>query len=820
MVIGKEKKNGASNDDIHDDDDDDEFTNGYNNDILLQREEQPPAAPRPLPPLPPPPAAPRPLPARPPPPADERGVIAQVQRLGARQQQKGSRQQQKGSPGVSERSLDNGTARCRTRAGVLDVLSNVVVEYSADVDDYVYALFQALLLPYVKLGMSQGEKKHYVHGVGSRFFDLLKERYLDPLQSEVIAAVFEPVWELGIPFRWKLLRQKLMDYAVTELTRFAAYLNEDGSARLRQVFETPPEFGELPDNEIGHTLSNLVDELVKVCPKSMYDIITDLSPQKAFGFLGIGELVHCDDKRELFAVAELASRADVVRLCNAVGVICSVPRRRCTLAITVENVYIDCTALALARRYKEKWSQLKKRRGLCNVLTVKVFFKMAVLRGLGGHVDQMIRSLVGLSKILDSEWKPLSKFLPPCVRRALRARGVAVTSWESAHAQAARAEDKYNKMITAKQWMAILDNQCTNKFGQVGATLTLEVPTKLIAHHRFGINKRKLQNNPWQGYVEITSEDNVEAQLKKRFRKLVERAAKITTARVQKVEKDGLFVYVGTGDQRVRFLAHLDGCDRPWYYVSVGDIGLPIGTQYVQFDITVRDCTTSKLVPVQLEAFLGDIVKALGYNLWNFESAFGRGECTGRVKRLYFAFVFQTAPRLANMAGLHKRQRQSDGNGGVVKVPRKGSEKYTSRYRGVSWDQLSKKWRAFAQYKKKKTYLGRFAVEKDAARAIAEFERLAQTYEGKELARRYKAWRDRINPTKVPTSRFRGVSWDQQSKKWRAQAQYKNKQTYLGNFAVEKDAARAVVKFEQLAETYTGDKLVRRYKAWRDKNTK
>ena len=85
-------------------------------------------APRPLPPLPPPAAPSPPAAPLPPqqifawPPADERGIIVQLQRLRERQQQ------QKGSPGVSERSLDNVTARRRTRAGVLDVLSNVVVE--------------------------------------------------------------------------------------------------------------------------------------------------------------------------------------------------------------------------------------------------------------------------------------------------------------------------------------------------------------------------------------------------------------------------------------------------------------------------------------------------------------------------------------------------------------------------------------------------------------------------------------------------------------------------------------------------------------------
>lgn len=49
----------------------------------------------------------------------------------------------------------------------------------------------------------------------------------------------------------------------------------------------------------------------------------------------------------------------------------------------------------------------------------------------------------------------------------------------------------------------------------------------------------------------------------------------------------------------------------------------------------------------------------------------------------------------------------------------------------------------------------------------------------------------RLRLPATKTSRFRGVTWDAPTKKWRAQIKVHRKQNYLGIFVVEQQAARA-----------------------------
>lgn len=48
---------------------------------------------------------------------------------------------------------------------------------------------------------------------------------------------------------------------------------------------------------------------------------------------------------------------------------------------------------------------------------------------------------------------------------------------------------------------------------------------------------------------------------------------------------------------------------------------------------------------------------------------------------------------------------------------KRGRKEYTSKYRGVSWNQKKKVWKAAIQVQNDKIYLGRYDYEEDAAHA-------------------------------------------------------------------------------------------------------
>jgi hypothetical protein len=98
----------------------------------------------------------------------------------------------------------------------------------------------------------------------------------------------------------------------------------------------------------------------------------------------------------------------------------------------------------------------------------------------------------------------------------------------------------------------------------------------------------------------------------------------------------------------------------------------------------------------------------------------------------------------------------------------------SSRYRGVHWETRANKWTAKRMVQRKNVHIGFFAIEEDAARAYQDYIK-----HGTLLAR------------KVLCSAFRGVSWNRENKAWRAQLRKNGKNTFLGNFQTQQEAALA-----------------------------
>ena len=92
----------------------------------------------------------------------------------------------------------------------------------------------------------------------------------------------------------------------------------------------------------------------------------------------------------------------------------------------------------------------------------------------------------------------------------------------------------------------------------------------------------------------------------------------------------------------------------------------------------------------------------------------------------------------------------------------------TSQFRGVSWSKSQNKWTAECNG----THLGRHATEEEAARARSKY---------------LEDHIDPVNHREAGTSRFTGVSWDKNRKRWRARCKGKA----LGYHTTEQAAAQA-----------------------------
>jgi hypothetical protein len=126
------------------------------------------------------------------------------------------------------------------------------------------------------------------------------------------------------------------------------------------------------------------------------------------------------------------------------------------------------------------------------------------------------------------------------------------------------------------------------------------------------------------------------------------------------------------------------------------------------------------------------------------------------------------------------------------------SSRQTSKYRGVSWSKRDNKWRGTIYYGSKDHYLGTFDDEEEAARA---YDRASRTHRSNKAALNFPAEGEQgVDDGK--RSKYRGVSWDKSSSKWRAYIYHTGKNHSLGCFDDEKDAARAYSTAARVHDNY------------------
>ena len=101
----------------------------------------------------------------------------------------------------------------------------------------------------------------------------------------------------------------------------------------------------------------------------------------------------------------------------------------------------------------------------------------------------------------------------------------------------------------------------------------------------------------------------------------------------------------------------------------------------------------------------------------------------------------------------------------------------TSQYKGVSWNKYGDNWRSYIKINGKNKYLGSFTSEEDAAEV---YQNALKMYHEGDLS---------FMETRIPTSQYKGVFWDKNSNKWKSQIKINGKKKYLGYFTSEEDAA-------------------------------
>jgi len=207
---------------------------------------------------------------------------------------------------------------------------------------------------------------------------------------------------------------------------------------------------------------------------------------------------------------------------------------------------------------------------------------------------------------------------------------------------------------------------------------------------------------------------------------------------------------------------------------------------------------------------------------YNWQTMYDDGRwraCRPSNKTIYMAHEIMGSPRGAelmykNHDGLdcRKANLQIASHSEVIQHKRLSKNK-TSKYKGVSWYKQGK-WRSQINKDGKIYFLGYFDDEEDAAqrydeKALELYGDTAylnfsdnngtpsvvnHTMPYREIGRiKSNIRRSNISrrPKKGKPSRFKGVFWNKQSRKWVAQITTSGKQNYLGYFDIEAEAARA-----------------------------
>ena len=126
-------------------------------------------------------------------------------------------------------------------------------------------------------------------------------------------------------------------------------------------------------------------------------------------------------------------------------------------------------------------------------------------------------------------------------------------------------------------------------------------------------------------------------------------------------------------------------------------------------------------------------------------------------------------------------KRRPEGSAAAVKTPGR-----PSKFRGVNWDKRRGRWRCRIKSKGKEVSLGRFDSEVDAARA---YDDAARKLHGLDA---YLNFPERGEASRTPSSRFHGVSWqNNQKSSWHGTIRIDNNLHHLGSFTDEKECARA-----------------------------